>query len=69
MSFQLTSILTLTLPYLKLNISELNDYELALIQYKKIDAKNSIEDMFALAKVFFKLGKYQQCFKSNEPSF
>ena len=45
--------------------SELNNYEQALIQYKKIDIKNSIEDMFALAKVFFKLGKYQQCFKST----
>jgi superkiller protein 3 len=47
-------------------LCELDNYELALIQYKKIDVKNSIEDMFALAKVFFKLAKYQQCFKIFE---
>lgn len=45
--------------------SEQKQYESALLQYKKIDVKNSVEDMFALAKVFYQLGKYQQCSKSN----
>lgn len=36
-----------------------------MIQYKIIDVKNSFEDLFALARVFYKLGKYQQCSKSK----
>lgn len=37
-----------------------------MLHYKKIDIKNSIEDIFALAKIFYMLGKYQQCSKSKE---
>jgi hypothetical protein len=37
-----------------------------LLQYKKIDVKNSIEDIFAIAKVFYKLAKYPQCVKFYE---
>ena len=54
--------------------SEQKQYESAMIQYKIIDVKNSFEDLMALARVFYKLGKYQQCSKSkwsisNEISF
>jgi hypothetical protein len=38
-------------------------YEAAMIQYKNIDIKNSLEDMFGVAKIFYKLAKYQQCCK------
>lgn len=41
------------------------DYEKALLECKNIDAQNSIEDIFLLAKIFYKLGKYQQSTKSN----
>ena len=34
------------------------------MQYQKLDVKSSSDDMFGVAKVFFKLGKYQQAFKS-----
>ena len=45
--------------------SQQKQYETALIQYKMIDIKNSFEDLTALARVFYKLGKYQQCSKSK----
>jgi hypothetical protein len=35
-----------------------------LIQYQKLDVKGYIDDIFALAKLFYKLGKYQQAYKS-----
>ena len=41
------------------------EYEKALIQFKKIDVQSSIEDIFGLARVFYKLEKYQQCTKSK----
>lgn len=50
--------------YIRL-LCEQKQYELALLHYKKIDVKNSLEDLCALARVFYKLGKYQQCCKSK----
>ncbi len=50
--------------YIRL-ICEQKQYELALLNFKKIDVKNSLEDLCALARVFYKLGKYQQCCKSK----
>ena len=49
--------------------SELNRYEEALLQLKKVNVKDSIEDLFSLGRIFFKLGKYQQCSKSQSPVF
>ena len=43
---------------------QLNQFEAALIQYQKLDVKGYIDDIFALAKVFFKLGKCQPAYKS-----
>lgn len=46
-------------------LGHLNRFEEALIEYKKIDYKATIEDTFALAKIFYKVGKYQQAFMSK----
>lgn len=40
-------------------------YEAAFNQYKQIDVKNSVEDIFSLAKFFYNLGKYQKCAQSK----
>ncbi len=49
-----------------LSQSDLGKYEQSLQQYQKISSKTKINDLFAVAKVFFKVGKYQQAYKSNE---
>jgi tetratricopeptide (TPR) repeat protein len=50
-------------------LGHLNRYEEALVEYKKIDFKANIEDTFALAKIFYKVGKYQQAFMSKLSNF
>lgn len=47
-------------------LCEQKQYDLAFLHYKKIDVKKSFEDLCGFAKVFYKLGKYQQCCKIFE---
>ncbi len=49
----------------ELCFSDQKQYEASFALYKQIDVKNSIEDLFGLARIFYKLEKYQQCTKSK----